>query len=79
MEYAYWNLYASYGELYATDKALVDAYELYKVIRERTKGSIQPPMDEKRTLAQLENFRAGATALLAESSKTSGSCDRCWA
>jgi outer membrane protein TolC len=58
VEYAYWNLYASYGALYATDKALVDAYGLYKVIRERTKGSIQPPMDEKRTLAQLEDFRA---------------------
>ena len=58
VEFAYWNLYASYGALYARDKALVDAYELYKVIRERTRGNIQPPMDEKRTLAQLESFRA---------------------
>jgi outer membrane protein TolC len=61
VEYAYWNLYASYGALYARDRALVDALVLFRVVENRFKGGGVAgalPQDVARAQAQLETFRA---------------------
>jgi len=59
VEYAYWNLYASYGTLYARDRALIDALNLWKEISDRVKGGGVGAIvaDEQRVRAQLESFR----------------------
>jgi outer membrane protein TolC len=58
VETAYWNLYAAYGTLYSRNKSVVEAYELWRNIKNRVEGGLEQPQDEKRVLAQLENFRA---------------------
>jgi len=58
VETAYWNLYAAYGTLYSRKKSLLEAYELWRNIKNRVEGGLEQPQDEKRVLAQLENFRA---------------------
>ncbi|HLW68977.1 MAG TPA: hypothetical protein VKS79_26940, partial [Gemmataceae bacterium] len=68
VEAAYWNLYAAYGALWANDRALAEALELWTNFKDRVERGLALPQDERRVLAQLEQFRAqrygvgGATA-----------------
>ena len=57
VEYAYWNLYAAYGSLYARERALLEAYDVYKTLKAREKIT-NDPSEQYRALAQLEAFRA---------------------
>ena len=58
VEYAYWNLYAAYGNLYARDAALIESVDLWKVIKNRFDQGIAKPHEEARARAQVEAFRA---------------------
>jgi outer membrane protein TolC len=58
VEAAYWNLYAAYGALWANDRALAEALELWTNFRDRVDRGLALPQDERRVLAQLEQFRA---------------------
>ena len=72
VEAAYWNLYSAYGALYARDRSLIDAYDLWKTTLNRVRGGLQDPQDEPRALAQLEAFRAaryGALGVVIESER----------
>jgi outer membrane protein TolC len=58
VEAAYWNLYAAYGVLYARNLSILDAYDLWRNVKNRVEGGLQQPHDEKRVLAQLRSFQA---------------------
>src|SRR5262249_51727241 len=58
VEYAYWNLYAAYGQLYARDTAIVEASALWNTVKQRTEAGLDIPGGTERTRAQLETFRA---------------------
>lgn len=66
VEAAYWNLYAAYGTLYSRDHTLVEAYELWRNIKNRVEGGLEQPQDERRVLAQLESFRAARVQALGQ-------------
>jgi outer membrane protein TolC len=66
VEFAYWNLYAAYGALFARDQALVEAADLWKAIKARVDIDDNGAANEARTRAQLEAFRAQRYAALGQ-------------
>src|SRR5262249_52352055 len=58
VEVAYWNLYGSYWNLYSREQALRQAFEAWKINRERFEAGRIPVQDMAQTRAQYEQFRA---------------------
>jgi outer membrane protein TolC len=57
VEVAYWNLYGSYWTLYSREQALRQAYEAWKINKERFDYGRIPIYDLAQTRAQYESFR----------------------
>ncbi len=57
VEVAYWNLYGSYWTLYSREQALRQAYEAWKINKERFDFGRIPIYDLAQTRAQYESFR----------------------
>jgi outer membrane protein TolC len=66
VEYAYWNLYAAYGQLWARDVAIAEALVLWDTVKTRTLAGIDIPGGTERTRAQLEAFRAQRISALGQ-------------
>lgn len=64
VEFAYWNLYAAYGALFARDAAVLKAAELWKTLKIRV--ALERPADVLRAEAQLEGFRAQRVTALGQ-------------
>ena len=58
VEVAYWNLYGSYWSLYSREQALRQAFEAWKINRERFEAGRIPIQDVAQTRQQYELFRA---------------------
>jgi outer membrane protein TolC len=58
VEVAYWNLYGSYWALYSREQALRQAFEAYKINKERFEAGRIPVQDVAQTRQQYESFRA---------------------
>jgi outer membrane protein TolC len=58
IEVAYWNLYGSYWALYSREQALRQAFEAWKINRERFEAGRIPVQDMAQTRQQYESFRA---------------------
>jgi outer membrane protein TolC len=57
IEVAYWNLYGSYWNLYSREQALRQAYEAYKINKERYEAGRVPIQELAQTQGQYELFR----------------------
>jgi outer membrane protein TolC len=58
VEVAYWNLYGSYWNLYSREQALRQAFEAWKINRERYNAGRIPVQELAQTQGQYELFRA---------------------
>jgi outer membrane protein TolC len=58
VEVAYWNLYGAYWSLYSREQALRQAFEAYKINKERFEAGRIPIQDLAQTRQQYESFRA---------------------
>jgi outer membrane protein TolC len=66
VEVAYWNLYGSYWALYSREQALRQAFEAFKINRERYDAGRIPLQDLAQTRQQYESFRAQRIQALAQ-------------
>ncbi len=57
VEQAYWNLYAAYYNKYAQEEGLKQAFELYGILTDRTKGGLGAPYLKQQAEAQYWLFR----------------------
>jgi outer membrane protein TolC len=65
VEVAYWNLYGAYWSLYSREQALRQAFEAWKINRERFEAGRIPIQDVAQTRQQYELFRAQRISALA--------------
>lgn len=57
VEQAYWNLYGAYWDVYAREQALRQAYEAFKITREKVRAGTKGVGDLAQSRGQYELFR----------------------
>lgn len=66
VEYAYWNLYASYYVLFSREQGLRQAFDSFRLTKARVDAGSAPQQDLEQVRAQYEQFRAQRVAALGD-------------
>jgi outer membrane protein TolC len=64
VEAAYWQLYGTYGTLFARNEGLRGTYETYKIFKARFEAGTLAPEDYYQTIGQFDLFRTQRLAAL---------------